>query len=123
MKDKLCLLKRISKEIKLGVVLTDVVMTLYVGWLIFTDTTHWLPGTLFSWTPLGIVLLLRANKLLGLCLTHKLMIYHSGLVYMCCVYQAYYGFGCTLPYFRWIMFITGLLLILNLSIKQCCKSN
>ena len=111
------LIKKIGREVKCSVILTDVVMTLYVLWLIITNTTHWLLGVLFGWTPLGTLMLFRANKLFNLCLTHKLMIIHSFLVYMCCVYQAYYGFGNLLYPMRIIMFTSGFILIVITIIK------
>ena len=111
------LIKKIGREVKCSVVLTDVIMTLYVLWLIITNTAHWLPGVLFSWTPLGTLMLFRANKLFNLCLTHKLMIIHSFLIYMCCVYQAYYGFGNLLYPMRIIMFTSGFILIVITIIK------
>ena len=111
------LIKKIGREVKCSVILTDVIMTLYVLWLIITNTAHWLPGVLFSLTPLGKLMLFRANKLFNLCLTHKLMIIHSFLVYMCCVYQAYYGFGNLLYPMRIIMFTSGFILIVVTIIK------
>lgn len=111
------LLKEISKEVKYSVVLTDVILTLYVLWLIITNTSHWLPGVLFSWTPIGTWLLLRANKLFQLCLIHRLMIFHSFIVYLCCVYQVQYGFGILLYPMRWLMFLSGLFLIIGVIIQ------
>ena len=61
-------------------------MTLYVLWLIITNDSSWIPGILFGFTPFGAWMLLEANRLFGFCLTHRLMIYHIFLVYMCCVY-------------------------------------
>ena len=55
------LIKKIGREVKCSVILTDVIMTLYVLWLIITNTAHWLPGVLFSWTPLGTLMLFRAK--------------------------------------------------------------
>lgn len=117
------LIKQIGREVQLSVVATDIVMTIYVLWLIVTDTAHWLPGVLFSWTPIGTFLLLRANKLFHLCIIHKLIIIHSTLVYMCCVYQAYFGFGCILYPMRWLMFISGLYLMYKVWTKRnnCIK--
>lgn len=114
MNDTYRLLKEISLKVKYSVVITDMILTIYVLWLIATDTAHWLPGMLFGYTPVGAYLLLRANKLFHLCLTHKLMIIHSFVVYLCCVYQAYYRFGIMLYPMRWLMFISGLYLILQL---------
>lgn len=88
MNSTLNLIKEISAKVKYSVVITDIILTVYVLWLIATDTAHWLPGMLFGYTPVGAYLLLRANKLFHLCLTHKLMIIHSFIVYLCCVYQA-----------------------------------
>lgn len=112
------LLRRIGKEVQYSVIGTDVVMTIYVLWLIITNTAHWIPGVLFSWTPIGAWLLLRANRLFHLCVLHKLMLIHSFLVYCCCVYQAQFGFGILLYPMRWLMFISGVLLIIQLIFKQ-----
>lgn len=116
------LIKKIGDEVKVGVILTDLILTVYVLWLILTNTSHWIPGVLFGYTPLGVWLLLRANRLFHFCLLHRLMLWHSTAIYVCCVYQAYYGFGPWLWFFRWFMFISGLVLILWLIIKltkQC----
>ena len=45
------------------------------------------------------------------------MIIHSFLIYMCCVYQAYYGFGNLLYPMRIIMFTSGFILIVITIIK------
>lgn len=129
MKEKILLIKQIEAEVKIIVVITDLLMTLYVLWLILTNTSTWIPGVLFGFTPLGAYELLRAGKLFHLCTTYKLMILHILLVYGCCVYQAQYGFGETLPYFRASMFLIGLVLITSIIIKllycneSCCKKN
>ena len=62
------LLKKIGEEIKYSVVITDLIMTLYCLWLIVTNTSSWIPGALFGYTPFGIWLLLKANKLFKFCL-------------------------------------------------------
>ena len=113
------LLKKIGEEIKYSVVITDLIMTLYCLWLIITNTSSWIPGVLFGYTPFGIWLLLKANKLFKFCLIHKLMLLHTGAVYCCCVYQAYYEFEEYLGLFRWIMFLSGLYLIVSLIVKRC----
>lgn len=115
------LLKKIEREIKLGVILTDIIMTVYVMWLIATNDSTWLIGVLFGFTPFGAFELLRASKLFNFCITHKLMLSHTVAVYLCCVYQAQIGFGSILPIMRWIMFISGLILILVLTIKLTLK--
>lgn len=115
------LLKKIEKEIKLGVIITDVIMTIYVMWLIATNDSTWLIGVLFGFTPFGAFELLRASKLFHFCVTHKLMLLHTVAVYLCCVYQAQIGFGFILPIMRWIMFISGIILILVLTIKLTLK--
>lgn len=117
------LLKRIAKEVQYSVIITDIIMTIYVLWLIITNRSDWLPGLLFSWTPIGSWLLFRANKLFHLCLTHKLMLIHSSLIYFCCIYQAYIGFGLILYPMRWLMFVSGIILMIRLIIQQrhkCC---
>lgn len=116
MNAQLKLLKKIGKEVQYNVIITDIIMTIYVLWLIVTNTVHWLPGVLFSWTPIGAWLLLRANKLFHLCCIHRMMLVHSFLVYMCCVYQAQFGFGNILYPMKWLMFISGVLLIVQLII-------
>lgn len=115
------LIKKIGKEVQYSVIITDIILTMYVLWLIVSNTAHWLPGVLFSWTPAGTWLLLRANRLFNFCTLHRLMIYHSFIVYACCVFQAQYGFGIFLYPMRWLMFITGLYLIIWLIILQCRK--
>ena len=115
------LLKTIQKEIKFGVIFTDVLMTLYVLWLILTNTSTWIIGVLFGFTPFGILELFRANKLFGLCKIHKAMLLHTAAVYFCCIYQAQWGFGAHLSYMRWIMFLWGFALILILLIKLLLK--
>lgn len=121
MQDKLTLIKYIGNRIQKGVILTDLAMTLYVLWLIITNDSSWIPGILFGFTPFGAWMLLEANRLFGFCLIHRLMIYHIFLVYMCCVYQAYIGFGDLLYPARWIMFISGLFLFIRLlyELKKC----
>lgn len=121
MEHTLTLLKEIGKEVQYSVILTDIILTVYVLWLIITNTAHWLPGVLFSWTPIGAWLLLRANKLFHLCIIHRMMLIHSFLVYCCCVYQAKFGFGIMLYPMRWIMFILGVSLIIQLIIQQIHK--
>lgn len=86
MENQVNLIKKIGNEIKLAVVHTDVIMTLYVLWLIVTDTASWIPGALFGFTPFGVWELLRANKLFHLCIIHKLMIWHIFIVYCCCIF-------------------------------------
>lgn len=120
--EKSLLLKKISLEIKIGVVLMDILMTLYVLWLIITNTSTWLVGALLGFTPFGAYELLRADKLFGFCIVHKLMIWHIVAVYCCCIFQAKIGFGVALPYARWIMFISGVYLIIKL-IKNNCYAN
>ena len=130
MKDnKLTILKHIETEIKLIVVITDLFMTLYVLWLIITNTSTWIPGALFGLTPFGAYELLKAGTLFKLCRTYHLMIYHICAVYCCCLYQAQYGFGDYLSIFRWSMFISGAILIICIIFKLCpcyessCKEN
>lgn len=94
-------------------------MTLYVLWLIITDTSSWVPGALFGFTPFGAYELVRAGKLFHLCKTYKLMIIHSLLIYCCCIYQAVYGFGNQLTAMRLIMFISGIILISFIITKIC----
>lgn len=115
------ILKSISKEIQYSVIITDIILTLYVLWLIITNTAYWLPGVLFGLTPYGTWLLLKANKVFHLCLTHKLMLIHGFLIYVCCIYQAYFGFGILLYPMRSIMFILGLLLFIKLMVQQVKK--
>lgn len=117
--DKISQLKSIAKEIQIGVILIDILLTLYVLWLIITDTSSRVVGELFGFTPFGTYLLLRANKVFGLCWLHKLMLLHSSAVYICCIYQAEIGFANVLSEFRWVMFSWGVLLILWLCIKRC----
>lgn len=116
------LLTTIQKEIKFGVVFIDVLMTLYVLWLIITNTSTWIIGVLFGFTPFGVLELFRANELFGLCKIHKAMLIHTTAVYFCCVYQAQWGFGWQLPYMRWLMFLWGVLLIVVLIIKRYVKT-
>lgn len=47
MNNQLTLLKNIGKEVQYSAIDTDIVMTIYVLWLIITNTAHWLPGVLF----------------------------------------------------------------------------
>ena len=119
MENQVKLINKIGKEIKYSVVFTDIMLTIYVLWLILTDTAHWLPGALLGYTPIGLQLLLKSNKIFHLCIVHRAMLIHSFLVYCCCVYQAYYGFGAILYPIRWVMFISDLCLIIQLIIKQC----
>ena len=119
METKHKLIKDIETEVKLIVVLTDVIMTLYVLWLIITNTSTWIPGTIFGFTPLGAYELFRAGKLFHLCKTYKFMIIHSLLIYCCCIYQAKVGFSNILGTMRWIMFISGIILILFIIFKIC----
>ena len=119
MEKKHKLIKDIETEVKLIVVLTDVIMTLYVLWLIITNTSTWIPGTIFGFTPLGAYELFRAGKLFHLCKTYKFMIIHSLLIYCCCIYQAKVGFSNILGTMRWIMFISGIILILFIIFKIC----
>lgn len=112
------LLKSIENEIKYSVIITDIIMTIYVLWLILTNTSHWLPGILFGLTPYGTWLLLKANKLFHLCMTHKLMLIHSFMIYLCCIYQAQFGFGILLYPMRWVIFTIGFLLIIQLIYKK-----
>lgn len=116
------ILHELQKEVKLGVVWIDLLLTIYVCWLIITNTSSWVPGALLGLTPLGSYMLLRASKLFNLCIFHKLMIMHANLVYYCCLYQANYGFGITLPYMRWLMFLIGLWLLYNIIIRRYCKN-
>lgn len=118
MENQVKLINKIGKEIKYSVVFTDIMLTIYVLWLILTDTAHWLPGALLEYTPIGLWLLLKANKIFNLCIVHRIMLIHSFLVYCCCIYEAYYRFGIMLQPMRWIMFISGLCLIIQLIIKQ-----
>ena len=120
--EKSLLLKKISLEIKIGVVLMDILMTLYVLWLIITNTSTWIIGALLGFTPFGAYELLRADKLFGFCIVHKLMIWHIVAVYCCCIFQAKIGFDAALLYARWIMFISGVYLIIKL-IKNTCYGN
>lgn len=114
MQDRIKVLKDIRDRIQKGIIITDIIMTLYVFWLIVTNTSSWIPGILFGFTPFGVWLLWEANKLFGFCLTQKLMLVHIVAVYMCCVYQAYIGFGDILYPMRWIMFISGVYLIFKI---------
>lgn len=129
METKYSLIKHIETEVKLLVGVTDIIMTLYVLWLIVTNTSIWIPGALFGFTPLGAYELFRAGKLFHLCTTYKLMIIHSLLIYCCCLYQAEYDFGKYLATMRWIMFLSGVILILLIIFKICpcyecgCKKN
>ena len=115
------LIKKIAKEVQYSVILTDLIMTVYVLWLILTNTSHWLPGILFGLTPYGTWLLLRANRLFHLCKIHRLMLIHSFIIYGCCVYQAYFGFGDFLYPARWVMFVSGLGLFIHLVIQLSFK--
>lgn len=119
MQEKLTLIKQIEFEVKTMVVLIDVLMTLYVLWLIITNTSTWIPGAIFGFTPFGAYELIRAGKLFHLCTAYKLMVTHTVAVYCCCIFQAEYGFGITLSYFRWIMFISGLMLAIIIILKLC----
>ena len=47
------------------------------------------------------------------------MIIHSLFVYCCCIYQAEVGFGNILGIMRWIMFISGFILILFIIFNIC----
>lgn len=129
METKYSLIKHIETEVKLLVGVTDIIMTLYVLWLIVTNTSTWIPGALFGFTPLGAYELFRAGKLFHLCATYKLMIIHSLLIYCCCLYQAEYDFGEYLATMRWTMFLSGVILILLIIFKICpcyecgCKKN
>lgn len=115
---KLKLLRQIELEIKIGIIVIDVMMTLYVLWLIITNSSTWLIGILFGFTPFGVFELIRASKLFNLCICHKLMLYHIIAVYCCCIYQAYICFGTTLAIMRWIMFIIGFVLFLLVLFKK-----
>ena len=119
MEKKYRLIKNIETEVKLVVILTDVIMTLYVLWLIITKTSTWIPGALFGFTPFGAYELYRAGKLFHLCKTYNLMIVHSLLVYCCCLYQTQIGFGSQLGTMRWTMFISGFILIISITLKLC----
>lgn len=121
MENQVKLINKIGKEIKYSVVFTDIMLTIYVLWLILTDTAHWLPGALLGYIPIGLQLLLKSNKIFHLCIVHRVMLIHSFLVYFCCIYQAYYGFGNMLYPIRWLMFVSGLCLITQLIIKQSIK--
>ena len=118
MEDHKTLLRQICDEIRFGVVFTDFLMTIYVLWLIITNTSSWIPGAILGYSIFGAFELFRASKLFNLCIIHKLMLVHSGLVYSCCIYQAHYGFEEQLVYMRWLMFLSGLYLILWLCIKK-----
>lgn len=120
MKNKYNLIRTIEKELKFGVVWIDVLMTLYVLWLILTNASTWLVGVLFGFTPFGVIQLFRAHELFNFCIWHKLMLIHTVTVYLCCIYQAYFGFSAeVLPIARWIMFLFGVFCITGLSIKKC----
>lgn len=119
MEKKYKLIKTIETEVKFIVVLTDVIMTFYVLWLIITNTSTWILGAIFGFTPLGAYELFRAGKLFHLCKTYKCMIIHSLFVYCCCIYQAKIGFENQLSAMRWIMFISGFILILFIIFKIC----
>lgn len=121
MENAVTLLKRIGKEVQYSVIITDILLTIYVLWLIVTDTAHWLPGVIFGVTPWGLILLLRANKLFHLCFVHKIMLLHSFAVYLCCVFQAYFGFGILLHPMRYLMFTLGVLLTIQLIVQRCKK--
>lgn len=118
MEDHKTLLRQICDEIRFGVVFTDFLMTIYVLWLIITNTSSWIPGAILGYSIFGAIELFRASRLFNLCIIHKLMLIHSGLVYSCCIYQAHYGFGEQLVYMRWIIFLSGLYLILWLCIRK-----
>lgn len=118
-KDKLSILRQIELEIKIGIIIIDIIMTLYVLWLIITNSSTWLVGVLFGFTPFGVFELIRAGKLFNLCICHKLMLFHIMAVYCCCIYQAYIGFGDTLAIMRWITFIIGFILLLLVLFKKC----
>jgi hypothetical protein len=111
------LIKIIADEVKLGVVYIDIAMTVYVLWLLLTNYSSWLPEVVLGFTPLGVTLILRASQLFHLCWCHKLMLFHSCAVHICCVFQANYGFGIFLYPLRWTMFISGSILIV-LIIRQ-----
>lgn len=49
------------------------------------------------------------------------MLIHSFIIYGCCVYQAYFGFGDFLYPARWVMFISGLGLFIHLVIQLSFK--
>lgn len=128
MEKKYRLIKNIETEVKFIVVLADVIMTLYVLWLIITNTSTCILGFIFGFTPLGAYELFRAGKLFHFCKTYKLMIIHSLSIYCCCIYQAEIGFSNQLVTMRWIMFISGIILIISVIFKlfycnECCNKD
>lgn len=125
MQDKRITLKNLQNEVKVSVILTDVLMTAYVFWLIMTNTSTPIPGILFGYTPIGAWLLLHASKLFSLCPTHKCMIWHTLAVYGCSLYHLNIGFDTiTLYTMRWIMLIWGIILAFEiiLRIYKPCKN-
>ena len=55
MENQAKLINKIGKEIKYSVVFTDIILTIYVLWLILTDTAHCLPGAFRIYTDRIIV--------------------------------------------------------------------
>lgn len=45
---KLNLMRHIELEVKFGVIITDLLMTLYVLWLIVTNDSSWIPGAILG---------------------------------------------------------------------------
>lgn len=112
------LIRTIGRCVRMDVIIADVCMTVYCLFLIITDTSNVAPAFLFGFTPFGVRMLIKASEFYGLCYIHKAMILHSLSVAFCCAYHAGVGFGNALYPMRWIMFITGLILIAILSYNQ-----
>lgn len=111
--DKKVELKKLQNEVKYSVIITDVIMTFYVLWLIITNTSTPIPGILFGYTPIGTWMLLHASELFNLCPTYKCMIIHTLSVYGCSLFHLNIGFGIiSLCFMRWIMLIWGIILMI-----------
>lgn len=121
MQSQLNLIHAIGKCVRMDVIVADMCMTVYCLFLIITDSSNVAPAFLFGFTPFGVRMLLKASKFYGLCYIHKAMIIHSLAVAFCCAYQSGIGFGGALYPMRWMMFITGLILILHLLCSQIKK--
>lgn len=118
MEKQITLIKSIGRSVRIDVIIADICMTLYCLYLIITDSSNVAPAFLFGFTPFGVRMLLKASQFYGLCYIHKAMIIHSLCVSFCCAYQAGVGFGSALYVMRWIMFSSGLTLLLQLSYIQ-----
>lgn len=112
------LLRSIGRSVRIDVIIADFCMTAYCLLLIIFDSSNVAPAFLFGFTPFGVRMLYKASKFYGLCYIHKAMILHSLCVSFCCAYHAGIGFGRALYPMRWIMFLSGLVLIIVLSYNQ-----